>query len=352
MNQGILSEISLITSLIFSLSALALSVLTFRIQRTESSYSDVDKAYFDILKLAIQYPSLRDIAQTQTYYERPEGDPYRIQYESYAFIAWNVVETIFDRQGDKSARFGVSSTWLPVIMEENRLHYHWFCRNLRLFKAPFQEFVMAELNNLSVHEGTAGDLEAIFPLLQRDFPPEELKSHAQFERLMAHGEYKLYLATHATLGTTFGYALMFEPKSPRIAWLDYIAIDPRFRNTGFGTAFFQRMCEMLKADRSGIMLEVEPATSSDEATLAIQQRRIAFYKRLSAKQLDVEYVFPTEGKPYPLLLFYRPIRKASVLRAEDIQAMIRAAYSYIHNDVENRGAILQTFVDKVRDQPL
>lgn len=351
MDQGLISVLSLAASVGISLVALAISLYTFRAQRRESSYSDIDGTYAQILKLAVQTPFLRDRRRTSCYFLLAEDDEYRLQYEAYAFMCWNLLETIFDRQADARAHLGVSNTWLPVIEEENRLHFHWFCRNLRLFKGQFQGFVMSKLNSLSVQMGGSADLDQIYPRLMRDFPPDELKSRGQFERLMSKGQYKLYLAKHATLGV-IGYALMYEPKSPKIAWLDYIAIDEQYRNAGFGTAFFTRLCEMLKGDRMGMMLEVEPPTSDDEAKMAIEQRRIRFYQRAGAKQLDVEYLFPSEDGPYPLLLFFRPISHVDVLSATQIREMIRSAYEYIHDDVRDREAILQRFLGKVRDNRL
>jgi hypothetical protein len=100
------------------------------------------------------------------------------------------------------------------------------------------------------------------------------------------------------------------------------------------------------------MLEVEPATSSDAQTLQIQKRRIRFYNKLGARQLDVEYLFPVAAAPYPMLLFFRPIAKMSVLPKEGIQDMIQAAYSYIHRDVNGRDAILKSFIGTIRDNKL
>lgn len=369
--------LSVIPPTALSAIALAVSIYTFFTQRREGSYADVDKEYFNILQLAITYPSLRDRKRTSTYDLLPADDSYRIQYESYAFICWNVVETIFDRQADPNSPFGISPTWLPVVIEENRLHYRWFSRNLNLFKARFQEFVMTRINELEIVPGGIADLDIIYPRMLVDFPAEELKSKSQFQQLMENGAYRLYFAQHKTIkrdvahqaqsdtdsgeapwagdGVTdqiFGYAFVFEPTEPRVAWLDYLAIDPRYRNAGFGTQFFKRLCEMMKGNRVGIMLEVEPPTSKDAETLTNQQRRIGFYKRLGAKQLDVEYYFPTETGPYPLTLFFYPIIKMNSISKELISETIRAAYGYIHIGVASRDAILRSFIGKVHDNKL
>jgi ribosomal protein S18 acetylase RimI-like enzyme len=352
LSQDIVTIISLAISLALSLIAVSVSLYTFRIQKSESSYSDIDDAYCHILDIAISNPSLRNPRLTATYFTLPDDDEFRLRYEAYAFMCWNIVETIYDRQGDPKSRFGVSSTWLPVMIEENRLHLCWFSRNLRLFKQKFQRFVMSELNDLHVIEGTIANLDDVYPRMERDFPDAERKDRAQIEQLMAGGMYKLYLAKHSAYDAVVGYALLFVPKSPQYAWLDYMAIEPRYRNAGLGTLLFNKLCEDFKGREKGIMLEVEPATSADPETLQYQQRRIAFYRRLGAKQLDVPYLFPTNEDTYPMLLFFKPIAQINILPKAEIQGIIRAAYAYIHTDVANRDAILGRFIDQVHDNPL
>jgi ribosomal protein S18 acetylase RimI-like enzyme len=351
MNQDLFSVLSLLTSMVLSIAAVAVSLYTLQKQTLEHSYSDIDKAYARILELAIATPALRDWQQTTTYFRKPHHDAYRIQYESYAYLCWNLIETIYDRQADQRARLGVSATWLPVVIEESRLHYHWFCRNTRLFKDEFHRFIMHQLNDVIVRQGTPADLDTLYPSLVRDFPAGELKSRAQFDHLLARGQYKLYLAKHAASGTDVGYAFVYEPTASAIAWLDYIAIDPQLRNSGFGTAFFNKLCETL-GSRLGMMLEVEPPTSTNADELENQRRRIAFYERIGAKRLHVTYYFPAQEGPLPMLLFFRPIAARGTLPKEHIQAMIKAVYDYIHDDVAHRFDILNSFIGQVTDHPL
>jgi hypothetical protein len=63
------------------------------------------------------------------------------------------VETIYDRQKDRKGRFRLSETWLPIMFEENRLHYTWYKHNLRMFKPEFQSFVTERLNDIEIVEG-------------------------------------------------------------------------------------------------------------------------------------------------------------------------------------------------------
>lgn len=210
---------------------------------------------------------------------------------------------------------------------------------------------MGEQHALAVRKGTVADLDTIYARLMRDFPAGELKDRAQFERLLAGGHYTLYLARHIALQTDIGYAFVYEPASPKIAWLDYIAIEPAYRSAGFGAALFQQLCGML-TESLGVMLEVEPATSDDPATSAVQRRRIAFYERMGARPLDVDYLFPSKAGPLPMLLFFRPVAKIKTLPKEQITTIITAVYEHIHADVATRQEALQAVIDAVRDQHL
>lgn len=217
---------------------------------------------------------------------------------------------------------------------------------------------MHQFNDVIVRQGTLVDLETVYPWLVHDFPASELKSRGQFERLMAKGDYTLYLlhlaqhaASDADADAVVGYALVYEPASPAIAWLDYIAIDPRLRNSGLGTAFLNKLCQTL-GSTLGLMLEVEPPTSADADTLVNQRRRIAFYERIGARRLNVTYFFPAQDGPLPMLLYFRPIATLAALPKEHIQAIIKAVYEYVHDDVLNRFDILSSFIGQITDNPL
>jgi hypothetical protein len=106
--------------------------------RTAWAYRDLDFLYLEVLKLGIENPNFVNAELTNRYPEAFEGAE-RLRYDAYAFLTWNVCETIFDRQSDDD----LYQTWLPIIRVENRLHRHWFeVEENRLgFKEPFQNYV-------------------------------------------------------------------------------------------------------------------------------------------------------------------------------------------------------------------
>lgn len=227
-------------------------------------------------------------------------------------------------------------------------------------------------DQLLLTRGGEDDLDDIYARMLRDFPSEELKSKDQLRRLLCAGCYELYLGRHepergasmrddadggCPSGPVVGYAFVYvpneyAPNEPRVVWLDYFAIAPGQRGAGLGTAFVAALRERLRGSGDGILLEVEPEASADPAERDLQRRRIAFYRRLGARRLDIAYRFPTATGSYPLLLFYLPIAPVSVLSRERIQRMVRAVYAEVHADVPDHERILESFIGTARDTPL
>ena len=109
----------------------------------DAYYAELDRVYFELLKIGLERPELL------TYPTSPASaspDPAKArEYDAYAFMVWNFVETIFDRcQGWSKRR--LRETWYPIIAAENALHRQWFelPENRRRFKQRFVRFVEAQ----------------------------------------------------------------------------------------------------------------------------------------------------------------------------------------------------------------
>jgi hypothetical protein len=97
--------------------------------------------YLDILKTGIEHPHLRDLQRTADY-KNAFNHQEQLQYEAYAFICWNFIETIYDRGDDE-----LFITWMPALKAETQLHNSWFYmpENQGKFKDAFKNFVKAKL---------------------------------------------------------------------------------------------------------------------------------------------------------------------------------------------------------------
>jgi len=339
--------------LILSVSVAFISVIvTYTVYKASSqdhSYLDIDKQYSELLKIALSDTSLRDYERTSSYYKLDQNDEYKKKYEIYAYMCWNLVETIYDRQKDKKGRFKLSETWLPVMFDENRLHYTWYKHNLRLFKPEFQAFVTEILNDIIIIEGNTKSLNEIYEKFQVDFPADERKTYEHLHMLMAGGEYRLLLAKHRVFEIVIGYAFVYDNSALNVLWLDYMAIDKKFQNAGYGTLLFNRISELKTEGNIGIFLEVE-IPSEEDTHISDSIRRIRFYERLGAKQLSFEYVLPTVGGGFPMYLYFRPSPNLKMLPKENIRKTISSVFRCIHSDVENREAVLDRFNEDIKDE--
>ncbi|HEX4633812.1 MAG TPA: hypothetical protein VH163_08275 [Gemmatimonadales bacterium] len=125
---GALGSLGIVLTLFYS-------IWSFRTTLRDSYYAELDRVYFDLLKIGLERPELLDFPLTR--------DPGTArEYDAYAFMVWNFVETIFDRcQGWSKRR--LRETWYPIIAAENARHRAWFDipENRLKFKAGFCRFV-------------------------------------------------------------------------------------------------------------------------------------------------------------------------------------------------------------------
>jgi hypothetical protein len=117
------------------------SVWSFKTTLRDAYYAEIDRVYFELLKIGLERPELLTYPTSPTSPASP--DPAKAsQYGAYAFMVWNFVETIFDRcQGWSKRR--LRETWYPIIASENALHRAWFelPENRRRFKQRFVRFI-------------------------------------------------------------------------------------------------------------------------------------------------------------------------------------------------------------------
>lgn len=130
-----------VISLMLSIIAFVTSMYVFCISRREKSYADLDTLYLELLKLAMEHPDFVNPSYTVDY-DNMFKDKDLWRYKTYAYIAWNICETIYDRRDDI-----LFKTWQPVIFAENKLHRKWFDapENYHKFKDSFGEYIR---NNL------------------------------------------------------------------------------------------------------------------------------------------------------------------------------------------------------------
>lgn len=129
--------------------------------------------------------------------------------------------------------------------------------------------------SLTLSQLTPADLDALYPIMQRDFPPDELKP---LSRLHAMHEMGLYhMLSLEEDGVRRGYAFLVAPPGRNAVLLDYLAMDASLRGGGYGSACLRLLQERYPG---GIVLETEaPEDAADEADRQVREKRIRFYHR-------------------------------------------------------------------------
>lgn len=113
--------------------ALLYSMRTYRKTMQVVHYGEIDKMYFEILKEALNKPHV-----VRKNFMRNEEQV--VEYDIYAFIVWNFLESIYDRC---MLDADLQKTWFPIIEAERAIHLEWIQKpeNRTKFKAEFLNFI-------------------------------------------------------------------------------------------------------------------------------------------------------------------------------------------------------------------
>jgi hypothetical protein len=128
-----ISSIMGIIATTLAIFALIYSMRTYRKTMQIVHYGEIDKMYFEILKEALAKPHL-----VQKNSERSAEQ--EVEYDIYAFIVWNFLESIYDRC---MLDHDLQKTWFPIIQAERKIHLPWIQEdeNRVKFKAEFLSFI-------------------------------------------------------------------------------------------------------------------------------------------------------------------------------------------------------------------
>ena len=127
--------------------------------------------------------------------------------------------------------------------------------------------------------------------LSRDFPASELKSLSSILELYHRGEYHVLGAYRNEQFVS--YALLYCPKNRRLILLDYLAVEPDYRNCGIGTTMLKQLRQHYLATTDALLIECErPKSAPDESEA---RKRIRFYTNAEAVLTNVRiWLFDVE----------------------------------------------------------
>ena len=330
--------------------SLIISILTNIFSQKRNAYVTLDGQYKDLLNLGINHPVLRNPSVTCIYkvLEETDKDSY-YQYQSYAYMMWNFLETIYDfASKDKN----LINTWAPVLYEENKLHYRWFLDHKHLFKKKFQDYVINYLNELTVDDGTMADFKFVYKAMQDEFPLEELKDKDQMLHLLITGKYKMFVFRfkHRIPGdnSMVGYAISYVNEENSMMFLDYLNIIGEYQNCGYGSLVLKLLKQHLNPSvAKGIVFEIEPVGDDINDN---KSRRRQFYIKNGASQLNVDYYLPSHNNTFiELDLMVMPCLGVAFIEKEKLQAFVKEAVSTIHSDFTHTESVINKYINNIPD---
>ena len=348
--------IAIISAIIAVLSVI-LSVALSLSDRGKDDYIAIDEQYKDILKEGMKNPVLRVPKMCCNYDSYKESDrEFYLKYNTYAYIVWNFLETIYDFSHDKKEKHRrLYEIFLPAIIQENKLHYRWFRLNSYLFEASFQDYVLNVVNKLEINECNLAEFKIVYDMMLKEFPPEEVKNRKQMISLLVNGKYKAYLARlknrNAGDNSFVGYALGYLDNDSNAFFLDYIQISSDYQNCGFGSQFLNLLQEnVVKGNNPiGILFEIE---KPDDGGTGIKSKRLKFYTTNGAHKLNFDYYLPIpveQGTKFPLDLMFIPKPNVEKVSKEVLKEFIIKAETTIHSDYQHTKDVIASYIDYVPD---
>ena len=129
------------------------SVWSFTTTLRDAYYAEIDRVYFELLKIGLERPELLAYPTSPTSPASP--DPAKAsQYGAYAFMVWNFVETIFDRTPGL-----VEATPARDLVPDHRLRERSAPRVVRAAREPPQ--IQAALRPLHRDRVPGGERSAV-----------------------------------------------------------------------------------------------------------------------------------------------------------------------------------------------
>lgn len=108
-------------SLALSVVAVILSIYVWIRNRSSERYRILDDRLLSILQINLDYPEFDDAAFTSKY-DHSDNERLRQQYEIYAMIVWNFLESIFGYYGERGIK---RSSFFGVLRYWSTLHQTW-----------------------------------------------------------------------------------------------------------------------------------------------------------------------------------------------------------------------------------
>ena len=189
-------------------------------------------------------------------------------------------------------------------------------------------------------KGNLQDLEAVYQLLIKQFPPEEIYKLEHMQQLMQNNQYVLLLYRREEDGAIVGYVTVYSAPDCDIVWLDLLAIAPQFQSQGYGRQMFQAVYQKYCGPYSGVLLCAEKVCKENPEQARVQQRRLDFYESLGMYPLHTEFELPIPSGGLPMVLLYKPRKQVTSLSRVTQLHLLTEMFDYCYHHIKHRGKLL------------
>ena len=147
-----------------------------------------------------------------------------------------------------------------------------------------------------LHKSNSDSFDRIYDILEKSFPPDELRPYIEQASLLLDMRYSILSETQNGKIAAFFAIWEFDT----FIFIEHFATHPDFRNLGLGS---QMLRELTEISKKPLCLEVEPPDCD------VSRRRIEFYKRNGFHLNHYHYMQPpiSKGrKTIPLMIMTSP----------------------------------------------
>ncbi len=113
-------------AILMSCVALLISTVTWYNTHRQKKYDVADALLLDILKLQLQYPKFRNEEYCKELIKKSKegegSDEEWLRYDTFASITWNVLETLYDKYGERGLK---NTPFYPAMRMLGRRHKSW-----------------------------------------------------------------------------------------------------------------------------------------------------------------------------------------------------------------------------------
>lgn len=168
------------------------------------------------------------------------------------------------------------------------------------------------------------DFKKIYALMERSFPPEEVRSYENAVKILSDPKYRI-LISKSEAGEILGFIAEWDLGST--IFLEHFAVDQTLQGEGIGSGM---MAAYLSQATKPVRLEVE-----DEKT-AINERRIVFYQRLGFHLSEYGYHQPVMRGDTSKAISLRIMSYPEPLTEASFQNFKHQVFIQIYKTGENR----------------